>query len=46
VTFSELGFKERTHLQEWFEGNPEALWEELLIIQKEFNGFNDTNERR
>ena len=45
VTFSELGFKERTHLQEWLEGNPEALGEELLFIQKEFNGFNDTNER-
>jgi len=45
VTFSELGFKERGHLQEWLEGHPEALGEELLIIQKEFNGFNDTNER-
>jgi hypothetical protein len=45
MTFSELGFKERGHLQEWLEGNPEALGEELLIIQKEFSGFNDTNER-
>jgi hypothetical protein len=45
VTFTELGFKERGHLQEWLEGNPEALGEELLIIQKEFSGFNDTNER-
>lgn len=24
---------------------PSAFGEELLIIQKEFNGFNDTNER-
>lgn len=45
VTFSELGFKERRHLQEWLEANPEALGEEFLIIQKEFSGFNDTNER-
>lgn len=44
-TFTELGFKERNHLQEWLEKNPEALGEELLIIQKEFSGFNDTNER-
>jgi len=44
-TFSELGFKERENLQEWLAGNPEALGEELLIIQKEFDGFNDTNER-
>lgn len=45
VTFSELGFKERGHLQEWLEANPEALGEDFLIIQKEFSGFNDTNER-
>lgn len=44
-TFKELGFKEREHLQEWFADNPEALGEELLIIQKEFSGFNETNER-
>lgn len=44
-TFSELGFKERQHLQEWLANNPEALGEEILIIQKEFSGFNDTNER-
>jgi hypothetical protein len=44
-TFSELGFKERENLQEWLADNPEALGEELLIIQKEFDGFNDTNER-
>ena len=44
-TFGELGFKERGHLQEWLENNPEALGEPLLIIQKEFSGFNETNER-
>ena len=44
-TFTDLGFKERDNLQEWIANNPECLGEELLIIQKEFNGFNDTNER-
>ncbi|MFE1242961.1 DUF4268 domain-containing protein [Fictibacillus sp. NPDC058756] len=44
-TFSELGFRERDHLQEWVANNPESIGEDLLIIQKEFNGFNDTNER-
>lgn len=45
-TFNELGFKEREHLQEWIAKNPLCLGdEELLIIQKEFNGFNETNER-
>lgn len=43
--FSELGFKERNHLQEWLADNPQALGEDLLIIQKEFDGFNDTHER-
>ncbi len=45
--FSDLGFREREHLQEWIAKNPDVLGEndELLIIQKEFDGFNDTNER-
>lgn len=44
-TFTELGFKERAHLQEWIAGNPLALGEKLLIIQKEFSDFSETNER-
>ncbi len=43
--FSELGFSERNHLQEWLANQPDALGEELLIIQKEFDGFDDTRER-
>lgn len=43
--FKELQIREREHLQEWIAKNPEMLGEELLIIQKEFDGFNDTNER-
>lgn len=45
TTFKKLGFKEREHLQEWICNNPSCLNEELLIIQKEFNGFYDTSER-
>jgi hypothetical protein len=44
-TFQVLGFKERKHLQEWICKNTEMLGERLLIIQKEFSGFDDTNER-
>ena len=45
MTFSELGFKERDHLQEWLANEPMIFGEKLLIIQKEFDGFSDTNER-
>lgn len=44
-SFSELGFKEREHLQEWIAYNPNVFGKELLIIQKEFANFDDTNER-
>lgn len=44
-TFKDFGLKERKDLQEWIANNPSMLGEELLIIQKEFDGFNDTNER-
>jgi hypothetical protein len=43
--FSDLSFREREHLQEWIAKNPESLNEDLLIIQKEFAGFDETNER-
>jgi hypothetical protein len=45
ATFKQLGFKEREHLQEWIANNPSCLNEDLLVIQKEFDGFNDTSER-
>ena len=44
-TFAKLGFKEREHLQKWIANNPDALGEELLIIQEEFDRFDDTRER-
>jgi hypothetical protein len=40
-----LGFQERDHLQEWLANEPSALGEDLLIIQKEFDGFDGTAER-
>ena len=43
--FSDLALRERDHLQEWLANQPDALGEELLIIQKEFDGFNETRER-
>ena len=43
--FRELDFKERENLQEWLADRPDALGEELLIIQKEFDGFAETKER-
>ena len=43
--FADLGFRERDHLQEWIAKNPDVLGEELLVIQKEFDGFSETNER-
>ena len=43
--FSDLSLREREHLQEWLAWMPEALREELLIVQKEFDGFAGTRER-
>lgn len=43
--FDDLKLQERPHLQEWLVQTPEALGEDLLIIQKEFDGFADTRER-
>ncbi len=44
-SFIDLGFRERENLQEWIVNNPTFFGEELLIIQKEFDGFDDTRER-
>ena len=45
ATFREIGARERRDLQEWIAATPGCLGEELLIIQKEFSGFDDTQER-
>lgn len=45
TSFKAVGLRERKDLQEWIAKDPQVLGEDLLIIQKEFNGFNDTHER-
>ncbi len=42
--FADLNLRERDHLQEWLANQPDALGEELLIMQKEFDGFDETRE--
>ena len=44
-TFSSLKLSERNHLQKWILTNPEMLGEELLILQEEFDGWDETRER-
>lgn len=44
-TFRQEGFDERKHLQEWMAYAPSVFGEDLLIIQKEFDGFDGTFER-
>ena len=45
VDFAKLGFQERRDIQEWVVANPGILGEDLLVIGKEFSGFDKTNER-
>ena len=45
VDFAQLGFQERRDIQEWIAANPGILDEELLIVGKEFSGFDRTSER-
>ena len=43
--FGQLGLQERRDIQEWVAANPGILSKDLLIIGKEFSGFDRTNER-
>lgn len=45
VDFASTGLKERTDIQEWIVSAPDILGEELLIIQKEFDAFENINDR-
>lgn len=45
AAFKQVGIKERRDLQEWLVHNPEVFGEDLLVIQKEFDGFSNTKER-
>ena len=45
VDFGRLGLRERRDIQEWVAANPGILDDDLLIIDKEFSGFDRTDER-
>ena len=45
VDFARLGLRERRDIQEWISINPGILGDDLLIVGKEFSGFDRTNER-
>ena len=45
VDFARLGFQERRDIQEWVAANPGIIGDDLLIIGKEFSGFDRTSER-
>ena len=45
VDFTRLGLRERRDIQEWVAANPGILGEDLLIVGKEFSGFDRTDER-
>lgn len=42
---SEMGFHERSDLEEWIIQEPRALGENLLILTSEFEDFRDTRDR-
>ena len=45
VDFARIGLRERRDIQEWIANNPGILGDDLLIVDKEFSGFDRTNER-
>ena len=45
VDFADLGLRERKNIQEWIAAHPSILGDDLLIIGKEFSGFEGSRER-
>ncbi len=45
VDFARMGLWERQDIQEWIAANPSILGDDLLIVGKEFSGFDGINER-
>ncbi len=45
VDFTQLGLKERSDIQEWVAEHLDILDDDLLIVAKEFSGFDRTSER-
>ena len=46
VDFARLGLRERRDIQEWIAANPGILGDDLLIVGKEFSGFDRNREAR
>ena len=45
VQFAALSLQEPRDIQEWIADNPRILGDDLLIVAKEFSGFDGTRER-
>lgn len=45
VNFADLGLRERDDIQEWIAAYPSILGDDLLIIGKEFSGFEGAKDR-
>ena len=45
VDFTQLGLKKRSDIQEWVAEHLDILDDDLLIVAKEFSGFDRTSER-
>ena len=43
--FAALGLRERHDIQEWIAKKPSILGDDLLVVTKEFSGFDRTDER-
>ena len=44
VDFAHLGLEEK-HIEEWIESAPDILEERLLIIARQYSGFDKTGEK-
>jgi hypothetical protein len=44
-TFTSVGYKERNDIQEWIDKTPGCLGEPLLMLGKEFDGFDKSRDR-
>lgn len=45
TTFASVGYKERNDIQEWIDNTPGCLGEPLLMLGKEFDGFDKSRDR-
>ena len=45
VEFADLGLREQQDIEDWVAANPSILGEELVIVSRQFRGFDRTRER-